>query len=209
LLYGTGNELIEGSTLLPLNKATKTKEGDAEKIILEGRGHFNSVVVNANYVNVTDYLCSGLKKPLFAEIHCEYFCKKYNLVNNSIMMLDKGVYYAGDVVFIAYNNQHFLCEYNNNEHGETLIDIDTNIGTKEEINFADSEIIGGVYLKIDKAYLQQRQLPYTEQQLPQWVIDKLSEQDKQIEELKKIIPPATNILYKVDKHTKRQVKKKK
>ena len=132
ILYGIGNELVEGCKLKPLIPIstpvvmTTNKEKSSDKFnnkqTIRGNNikkmtltnwRRDSILTNISEINVADFVLNGIGKPLLIEIVSEDFCKKYNYRSGSIIVMDESREEDGDLVLIHYNKQHYLCDYIN------------------------------------------------------------------------------------------------
>ena len=160
---GTGPELISGCKLKPQIEINNPIIAKTEQEISAGKnlkiGIINKVsitkwgkevrVCDHATANILDGILNGLEKSLMIEINAEDFNDffvKYDIKNNSKLIIEEGRCEYGDIVFVICKQRLYLCEYLNGE----LIDIDNNVKTREDINIKDADIKGAVYSEFRK-----------------------------------------------------------
>jgi len=158
LLTGKGNEFVDGwteapppvsdniviVTKKPLSDTTdkaKLKRGDCSQFALNSSRRF-MVLTDAGIVNVVDVAFNGLKNPALLQIIDSEFCNKYNFKPGIAIVIDKGNYEDGELVFVRYKRQYFIADYYEGELKDVKGDDYIPIGK-------DTEIIGAVYKKIE------------------------------------------------------------
>jgi len=168
ILHGIGDEIVKGYQLIPViesanpvalpsnieSKSDKARgknlnRGESMKMTL-ATSVKNTKLTDHAVSNVVDAVFDELGKPMQVQIADIGFSSKYELKIGSIIIIDEGNYQDGDIVLLQYKRRHYLCEYIKNVDGESLLDTDLNLATREDINIADAEIIGAVYSEIRK-----------------------------------------------------------
>ena len=160
---GTGNELVDDCKLKPLiaiknapafskqgeNAVSRQQQkqqdrGESQKATLIRWGATTKLTENS-IGNIVDVAFNGIGNTLMVIIADEVFSVKYEIKMYSTLVLDVENYTDGNIVLVESQKQHYLCKYTK----EALIDIDKNIGTREDIN-KEAKIEGAVYCKIEK-----------------------------------------------------------